>query len=85
MQSNKFKLKASCEQLRLLRRFADSCRQLTGWCCSTDIAWLANVPVHLSQQIFKNLEQAHTDFCYPNSKQIKLDLGNSRIFLPKLE
>jgi putative transposase len=66
-------------------------------------AWLADAPVHPSQQALKDLERAYTNFFekraafprfkrkgsgdsfrFPDPKEVKLDQGNSRLFLPKL-
>jgi len=83
--------------------YAELCKLLTEWRKSTEIAWLARVPIHPLQQKLKDLERAYSNFFdkradfprfkkkgrsdsfrYPDPRQIKLDQGNSRIFLPKL-
>ncbi|CDY75859.1 DNA primase [Caballeronia glathei] len=79
------------------------CKLLTRWRNSAQTPWLADAPVHPSQQALKDLERAYTNFFekradfprfkrkgigdshrFPDPKQIKLEQGNSRLFLPKL-
>jgi putative transposase len=83
--------------------YAGLCKQLTEWRNSAQTPWLADAPVHPSQQALKDLERAYTNFFekradfpsfkrkgtgdrfrFPDPKQIKLEQGNSRLFLPKL-
>ena len=42
--------------------YAGLCKVLTVWRNSTEIAWLADVPVHPLQQTLKDLERAYTNF-----------------------
>jgi putative transposase len=92
------------------------CKMLTVWRGDPATPWLADAPIHATQQALKNLETGWTNhfeslkklklglikpaqvvqpptfrkkgqdesFRYPDPKQIKLEQGNNRIFLPKL-
>ena len=129
LQAYRFELKPNGEQLRLMRRFAGSCRHvynkalalqqarheagekklgyaalckaLTEWKAWPETLWLNETPSQALQQALKNLERAYKNFFekradFPRFKKkgqsdsfrypqgIKLDQGNSRIFLPKL-
>ena len=129
LQAYRFELKPTCEQQRLMRRFAGSCRfvynkalamqqerhkagekklgypslckSLTEWKTQKETLWLSETPSQALQQTLKNLERAYKNFFdkradFPKFKKkgqsdsfrypqgVKLDQGNSRIFLPKL-
>ncbi|WMY10973.1 RNA-guided endonuclease InsQ/TnpB family protein [Paraburkholderia phenoliruptrix] len=83
--------------------YSGLCKLLTGWRNSAQTPWLADAPVHSSQQALKDLERAYVNFFakraafprfkrkgssdsfrFPDPKGIKLEQGNSRLFLPKL-
>lgn len=42
--------------------YADLCKQLTEWRNSTEMAWLADAPIHHLQQTLKDLERAYCSF-----------------------
>jgi len=83
--------------------YAGLCKLLTGWRHGAQTPWLAEAPVHPSQQALKDLERAYINFFekragfprfkrkgngdsfrFPDPKEVKLEQGNSRLFLPKL-
>ncbi|TKD32663.1 RNA-guided endonuclease InsQ/TnpB family protein [Azotobacter chroococcum] len=65
-------------------------KQLTAWRNSDETPWLKEAPVHPLQHALKDLDRAYQNFFAKRAdfprfpKQIKLDQGNRRIFLPKL-
>ena len=42
--------------------YAGLCKELTGWRNGTEMAWLADAPIHTLQQALKNLDRAYANF-----------------------